>query len=47
MGLQAAPFIANAANKIAQKVHNDLPFGSFGDLATTSKYITAEMIFFE
>ena len=38
MGLQAAPYIANAASNIAQKVDNVLPFGSCGDLTTTSSY---------
>ena len=42
MGLQAAPYIANAASNIAQKVDNVLPFGSFGDLTTTSRYKAAE-----
>ena len=38
MGLKAAPHIANAASNIAQKVDNVLPFRSFGDLKTTSRY---------
>ena len=42
MGLKAAPHIANAASSIAQKVDNVLPFGSFGDLTTTSRYQAAE-----
>ena len=37
-----APHIANAASSIAQKVDNVLPFGSFGDLTTTSRYKAAE-----
>ena len=42
MGLQAAPYIANAASSIAQKVDNVLPFGSFGDLAAATRYRTTE-----
>ena len=42
MGLKPAPHIANAASNIAQKVDNVLPFGSFGDLKTTSRYKAAE-----
>ena len=42
MVLQADPYIANAARHIAQKVDNVLPFGSFGDLTTTSRYKAAE-----
>ena len=42
MGLKAAPHIANAASNIAQKVDNVLPFGSFGDLTTTTRYKAAE-----
>ena len=42
IGLQAAPYIANAASNIAQKVDNVLPFGSFGYLTTTSRYKTEE-----
>ena len=42
MGLKSAPHIANAASNIAQKVDNVLPFGSFGDLTTTTRYKAAE-----
>ena len=42
MVFKAAPYIANAASNIAQKVDNVLPYGSFGDLATTSRYKAAE-----
>ena len=42
MGLKAAPHIANAASSIEQKVDNVLPFGSFGDITTTSRYKAAE-----
>ena len=42
MVLQAAPYIANAASNIAQKVDNVLPFGSFGDITTTSRFKAAE-----
>ena len=42
MGLKMAPHIANAASIIAQIVDNVLPFGSFGDLTTTSRYKAAE-----
>ena len=42
MGLQAAPYVANTASHIAYKVDNVLPFGLFGDLTTSSRYITAE-----
>ena len=43
MGLQAAPYIANAASHIAQNVDKVFfPFGSFGDLTTTSRYKAAE-----
>ena len=42
MGLKATPHIANAASSIAQKVDNVLPFGSFGDITTTSRYKAAE-----
>ena len=41
-GLKAGPYIANRATGIAQKVDHALPFGSFGDLATSSRYITRE-----
>ena len=42
MGFKAAPHIANAASSIAQKVDNVLPFGSFGDITTTSRFKAAE-----
>ena len=42
IGLQAAPYVAHTASHIASKVDNVLPFGSFGDLTTSSRYITAE-----
>ena len=42
MGLKMPPHIANAASIIAQTVDNVLPFGSFGDLTTTSRYKAAE-----
>ena len=38
MGLQAAPYIANAASNVAQKVDNDIFVGSYGDLTTSSRY---------
>ena len=41
-GLQAVPFVANTASSIATRVENVLPFGRFGDLKTSSRYITAE-----
>jgi len=42
LGLQAAPFMTKAVSHIANKVDNVLPFGSFGDMTTSSIYITAE-----
>ena len=42
MGLKMPPHIANATSIIAQTVDNVLPFGSFGDLTTTSRYEAAE-----
>ena len=45
MGLQAAPYIVNAASHLAQNVDHVLPFGSFGDLRTTSRYKTAAHAF--
>ena len=45
IGLQAAPYIANSASNIAQKVDNVLPFGSVGDLRTTSRFNAAEQAF--
>ena len=41
-GLQAAPYVANTASHIANKDDNVLLFVSFGDLTTSSRYITAE-----
>ena len=38
MGLQATPHIANATSNIPQKVDNVLPFGSYGNITTTSRY---------
>ena len=35
MGLQAAPYVANTASHIANKVDNVLLFGTFGDLTTS------------
>ena len=37
MGSKAAPYIANTASNIAQKVDNVLHFRAFGDSATTSR----------
>ena len=37
-----ASYIASTASSIAQKVFNALLFGSFGDLTTSSRYITPE-----
>ena len=42
MGLTEAPHIAHAASSIAQKVDNVLPFRSFGDLTSTSRFNAAE-----
>ena len=42
MGVTAAPYIVNTASSIAQQVESVVPFGSFSDLATSSRYITAE-----
>ena len=41
MGSKATPYIANTASSIAKTVANVLPFGSCGDLATSSRQITA------
>ena len=45
LGLQAAPFMTTAVSHIANKVDNVLPFGLFGDLATSSRYIAAGKAF--
>ena len=45
VGVQAAPYLANTAGHIFNKVDKVLPFGSFGDLTTSSRYITAEKSF--
>ena len=42
MGLQAAPYVANTASHIADEIDNVIMFSSFGDLTTSSRYITAE-----
>ena len=42
MGVTAAPYSVNTASSIAQQVESVVPFGSFSDLATSSRYITAE-----
>ena len=42
LGLQADPYVVNSVSHIANQVDNVLPFGSFGDLTTSSRYITAE-----
>ena len=41
MGSKATPYIANTASSIAKTVANVLPFGSCGDLATSSRYTKA------
>ena len=42
MGLKVAPHIANAASSIATMFDNDLHVGSFGELTTSSRYISQQ-----
>ena len=44
IGQKAAPYIAATASSIAQTVDNALPFGFFGDLSTSSRYVAAEKV---
>ena len=44
-GLTAAPHIARTAIPIARNVDNVIPFGSFGDSITSSRYSAAERAF--
>ena len=41
-GLQAAPFVTNNISKVAQKIDRVIPFGQFGDVSSSSRYIAAE-----
>ena len=42
MGLNTIPYVANATNSINKNVDDALPFGAFGDLTTSSRYITGD-----
>ena len=42
MGLKAVPYVANTASIIAKKVYYIVQVGRFGDMKTSSRYITTE-----
>ena len=42
IGLKTVPYVANTANIIGKKVDTVLQFGTFGDLKTSSRYVTGE-----
>ena len=44
-GLKAAPYVTQTVSQAAQKIDRVMPFGQFGDVSSSSKYIAAEYIY--
>ena len=42
-GLKAAPYVTKAASQVAQEIDPVMPFGEFGDVSSSSRYIAAEI----
>ena len=42
-GLKAAPYVTTTVSQAAQNIDRVLPFGKFGDVSSSSRYIAAEI----
>ena len=42
--LKAAPFVTNNISKVPQTIDRVMPFGKFGDVSSSSRYIATDKI---
>ena len=44
-GLKATPYVTKGVSQVAQKIDRVMPFGKFGDVSSSSRYLAAEQFY--